>query len=58
MLIKFKKLTIEQYFIIIAFILSILVSFLFGYLVFRYWAIDVCKSEMKVIRQDVNLNLD
>jgi len=37
----------EKWFVIIALSLSLLLSFLFGYTVFRYWQIDVCKPLMK-----------
>jgi len=46
---KIKKLSDDQFFLIGFYILSVLVSFLFGYLVFRYWQIEVCKSPMKVV---------
>ena len=48
-----KKNSADQWFIIVAFSLSLLLSFFFGYLVFRYWQIDVCKSGGEVVRQGI-----
>jgi len=45
MFIKKNKNSNDELFISIFFILSILLSFLFGFLVFRYWQIDVCQSD-------------
>ncbi len=45
------KLKNEQYFIITAFCLSLLLSFLFGYLLFRYEKVELCKRPMEVVRE-------
>ncbi|MDD3861383.1 MAG: hypothetical protein PHP74_00605 [Candidatus Gracilibacteria bacterium] len=42
-----QKITGDQMFLAIFFVASLLVSFLFGYTVFRYWEIDVCKEPMR-----------
>jgi hypothetical protein len=38
----------EQVFVILIFVSSVILSFLFGYVLFRYWQIDVCKIPMKI----------
>lgn len=43
-----KKMTNDQMFLVIFFVASLLVSFLFGYTVFRYWQIEVCESPMRI----------
>ncbi|MFA6918178.1 MAG: hypothetical protein WC285_05120 [Candidatus Gracilibacteria bacterium] len=45
----------EKTFFSLTFAVSLLVSFLFGYTVFRYWQIDVCKSEMRVTTFDESI---
>jgi len=44
----FKRITQDQMFLAIFFVASLLVSFLFGYTVFRYWQIEVCKDPLKL----------
>jgi uncharacterized membrane protein AbrB (regulator of aidB expression) len=44
----------EQMFVITVFVLSIMVSFLFGYMVFRYEKLDLCKPELSVL-PEINL---
>jgi len=39
----------EQIFVITVFVMSIIVSFLFGYMVFRYEKLDLCKPAMVVL---------
>lgn len=39
----------EQIFVITVFVMSIIVSFLFGYMVFRYENLSLCKSSMVVL---------
>lgn len=48
MIAEIRKITIEQWFSILVFILSVLVSFLLGYTVFRYVQIDLCKSPIEM----------
>ncbi len=43
----------EQWFLIIFFVLSLLLSFSFGYVLFRYWQIEVCKSPIEVGQFDL-----
>jgi hypothetical protein len=45
----------DQWFIILSFAVSLLVSFLFGYTVFRYWQIEICKSPMLVTTLDESI---
>ena len=49
MLYQLKQINEEQWFMILVFVLSILLSFLFAYVVFRYVQIDICKSDMEVL---------
>ncbi len=51
MLYELRKISNEQWFAIIAFLTSMILSFLFGYMVFRYWQIEVCKVPMEVVEQ-------
>ena len=48
MIAEIRKMTTEQWFLIIALTLSLLLSFLFGYVVFRYTQVELCKSQMEV----------
>lgn len=48
MIVEIRKITTEQWFLIIALSLSLLLSFLSGYVVFRYSEIELCKSQMEV----------
>lgn len=50
-----KKMTNDQMFLVIFFVASLLVSFLFGYMVFRYWQIEVCKSLMEITTFDESI---
>lgn len=47
MIAEIRKMTTEQWFLIIALILSLFLSFLFGYVVFRYSRLEICKSSME-----------
>lgn len=49
MLYKLKKITMEQWFLIVAFVMSLILSFLLGYTIFRYWQIEACKTLMEVV---------
>ncbi len=49
MLSQFMKISNEQWFIIMAFILSLILSFLLGYTVFRYLQVESCKESMQVM---------
>lgn len=49
MLPNLSKLTSDEWFILVAFVLSLLVSFLFGYIVFRYVQVDLCKSPIEMV---------
>lgn len=48
MIAEIRKITTEQWFFILAFSLSLLLSFLLGYVTFRYAKLDICKSPMEV----------
>lgn len=49
MLSQLRKLSMEQWFMILVLVLSMLVSFLYGYMVFRYMEIELCKSPIEVV---------
>ena len=53
MLTNVRKISMEQWFIVVAFILSLVLSFLFGYVVFRYWQVEVCKSPVQIVDLDL-----
>lgn len=44
---KLRQINSEQWFMLSAFLLSVLLSFLLGYTLFRYLQIDLCKSAME-----------
>jgi hypothetical protein len=46
---ELNKLSFEQWFAILGFALSVLVSFLFGYMVFRYTQLEICKPGIEVL---------
>jgi len=48
MLDQLRDISDEQWFMIIAFVLSLLLSFLLGYTLFRYVQVDMCKDAMEV----------
>lgn len=48
MITEIRKITTEQWFFVISLFLSLLLSFLFGYVFFRYSKLDICKSPMEV----------
>lgn len=50
MLYELRKISMDQWFAILTLITSIIVSFLFGFVVFRYWQIDVCKPPMEIVQ--------
>jgi len=45
----FSKLSYDHWFLIIAFCLSVLLSFAFGYTLFSYDQIDMCKGAMEFV---------
>lgn len=47
MIAEIRKITTEQWFLIVALGLSLFLSFLFGYVVFRYSKLEICKSSME-----------
>ena len=47
MIAEIRKITTEQWFLIIALALSFLLTFLFGYVVFRYSRLEICKSPLE-----------
>ena len=47
MLYELRKISMEQLFIIIAYVMSITLSFLMGYAVFRYTQIEICKTPIE-----------
>lgn len=48
MLYQLRKISLEQWFLITVFILSLMASFLFGYILFRYTEIELAKSPIEV----------
>lgn len=48
MLYQIRKISMEQWFVIFVFLATIILSFLSGYIVFRYWQMDECKSDMQI----------
>ena len=48
MIAEIRKITTEQWFLIIALTLSLFLSFLFGYIVFRYSQVELCKSPIEI----------
>ena len=49
MLYHFRNLSMDQRFLIYFFLLAFLLSFLSGYVFFRYGQIEICKSPMEVV---------
>lgn len=47
MIAEIRKITTEQWFLIVALGLSLFLTFLFGYVVFRYSRLEICKSPME-----------
>lgn len=56
MLYKLSKISMEQWFLIVFFVTSVILSFLFGYAVFRYWQVDACKTPMETVFFPRNYN--
>jgi len=50
MLYELRKLSIEQWWMLLVLVLSMLLSFLFGYVVFRYMEVELCKSPIEIAR--------
>ena len=48
MLYQLRKISLEQWFLITVFILSLMASFLFGYILFRYTEVELAKSSVEV----------
>jgi hypothetical protein len=48
MIAEIRKITTEQWFLIVALSLSLFLSFLFGYVVFRYSKLEICKSPVEM----------
>lgn len=48
MIAEIRKITTEQWFLIVALSLSLLLSFLLGYVVFRYSRLEICKNPMEI----------
>jgi hypothetical protein len=48
MITEVRKITMEQWYWILVFVLSVMVSFLLGYTVFRYVQVDLCKSPVRM----------
>ncbi|MFH1284522.1 MAG: hypothetical protein ABIH78_02955 [Candidatus Peregrinibacteria bacterium] len=49
MLYQVRKISMEQWFVILAFVLSLALCLLFGYTIFRYWQVDTCKTPMQTV---------
>lgn len=54
MLSEIKKISIEQWFFIIVFVLAMGISFAGGYVVFRYWQVEACKSSIIIDDAEVS----
>jgi len=50
MLQEIKKMSNEHRFAIASIILGAILIFLFGYVFFRYWQLDVCKPLMQIYK--------
>jgi hypothetical protein len=48
MIAEIRKITTEQWFLIVALSLSLLLSFLLGYVFFRYSRLEMCKSSVEI----------
>lgn len=48
MIAEIRKITTEQWFLIVALSMSLLLTFLFGYVVFRYSKLEICKSPIEM----------
>jgi|GEM_PF-2013716 len=48
MIAEIRKITTEQWFLIVALSLSLLLAFLFGYVVFRYSQLEICKGPVQI----------
>ena len=48
MLSEIKKISIEQWFFAAIFVVAMFLSFSAGYVYFRYWSAEACKSEVEV----------
>lgn len=48
MIAEIRKITTEQWFLIVALSMSLLLTFLFGYVVFRYSKLEICKNSMEI----------
>ncbi len=48
MLYQLRKISMEQCFLITAFTMSIILSFLMGYAVFRYTQMELCKPLLEI----------
>jgi hypothetical protein len=49
MLAEIRKLSMEQLFLISFLVCAVILSFLFGYVFFRYEQIDICKSAIEIL---------
>ena len=48
MLSEIKKISIEQWFFAAVFAIAMFLSFSAGYVYFRYWSAEACKSPMEI----------
>lgn len=48
MIAEIRKITTEQWFLIVALSMSLILTFLFGYVVFRYSRLEICKNPMEI----------
>ncbi|MBI4975614.1 hypothetical protein HZC20_02960 [Candidatus Peregrinibacteria bacterium] len=47
---QIRRISNDQWFWIVTFVLAVVLSFWVGFAVFRYWQIEVCKPAMEVIK--------
>lgn len=45
-----SKNTYQQWFIVVVFVVAMFLSFSAGYVYFRYWSAEACKSPMELVK--------
>jgi hypothetical protein len=56
MLYHFRNLSMDQRFLIVFFLMSFCLSFLSGYVFFRYGQIELCKDPMEIVNLQDDLS--
>lgn len=52
MLYEEKKIAMDLHYLVVIFVLAMVFFYFLGYVTFRYWKIDVCKSVVEISRND------